>query len=502
MLKARESRFPPCQKFPVLLAEKDQIPAGDYSQLAAPVATQPSRGRSIMDALTSNMPLEQSQTLTLVAVGFVVCSLYVLKKVRDQKKVEAATSTTPKETQNQRLHIATNSGGDDTNSSPPRVQRHDSIADVVELVVYPIKSCAGISLDRVALTSTGFRGDRMWMVVEPRTTTTPTTTTTTTTTSHANKQYQFLTQRQCPRLSLIQPKIQSTNSFELGETPRQKVGLVHGMKSVTLSAPGQRDLVCPVIRAFHTTAIMCDVTLWDPGTTDDANAVVDQGDEVAEWLSTYLDRPNLRLVFRDSTCAREVNRKYRAPGNQPSQVSFADGMQYLIASRTSLAVLNQKIQTNKTTTRKKNGTNDDGEALTMDRFRPNIIVNRSAPFDEDTWSEIQIGNNHEAKVTFHGVKHCTRCVIPTTDQKTGIQTGPFSEPLTTLRTFRRLDGDKGKPLFGENLAHREDEWDVNGIAPFVSVGDEVYLVQRKDRGVIVGSKSKGGGGGGGGCILQ
>ena len=105
-----------------------------------------------MDALTSNMPLEQSQTLTLVAVGFVVCSLYVLKKVRDQKKVEAATSTTPKETQNQRLHIATNSGGDDTNSSPPRVQRHDSIADVVELVVYPIKSCAGISLDRVALT--------------------------------------------------------------------------------------------------------------------------------------------------------------------------------------------------------------------------------------------------------------------------------------------------------------------------------------------------------------
>tara|TARA_B110000208_G_C11460327_1_gene318080 strand:- start:257 stop:523 length:267 start_codon:yes stop_codon:yes gene_type:complete len=81
-------------------------------------------------------------------------------------------------------------------------------------------------------------------------------------------------------------------------------------------------------------------------------------------------------------------------------------------------------------------------------------------------------------------------VIPTTDQNTGEQGGAFSEPLTTLRTFRRQNNDKGKPLFGENLAHREDEWDA--IAPFVSVGDEVYLVERKHPGVIGGSARKGG----------
>lgn len=44
---------------------------------------------------------------------------------------------------------------------------------------------------------------------------------------------------------------------------------------------------------------------------DDANGVVDQGDEVAEWLSTFLNRPNLRLVFRDNTCSRVVGTKYR-----------------------------------------------------------------------------------------------------------------------------------------------------------------------------------------------
>jgi uncharacterized protein YcbX len=441
------------------------------------------------------MPLEQTQVITLTVIGFVIAALYAIKKNRDHKRsyVEETMQdesevdeSSGKGGEGGSLRINTSNEDDVADSSPPRVQRHDSIADVVELIVYPIKSCAGVSLDRVALTSTGFRGDRMWMVVVPRTGDS------TSSSSKSDKlQYTFLTQRECPRLALIQPKIQSTNSFELGETPRQNVGLVHGMKSIILSAPGQRDILCPVIRSFHNAAVMCDVTLWEPGTPDDANDVVDQGDEVAEWLSSFLNQPNARLVFRDSTCNRVVSSKYRAPGNQPSQVSFADGMQYLIASRTSLADLNKRIH---------DYNKDETSVLTMNRFRPNIIVNRSKPFDEDTWSEIQIGNNHEKKVTFHGVKHCTRCVIPTTDQLTGIQTGAFSEPLTTLRTFRR--GPTGKPLFGENLGHREDEWEKNGIAPFVSVGDEVFLVKRKDPGVITGSKRRGSGDtNSSGCIL-
>jgi uncharacterized protein len=420
-----------------------------------------------------SLPTETTQNIALVAVFLTVISLYLLLKLRESTKIPADNLT----------DLSSRSG-----DSPPRLQRHDSIADVVELVVYPIKSCAGISLDRVALTRTGFRGDRMWMVVEPQKSNNLTDTVGT-----SSLKYQFLTQRQCPRLALIQPKIQSSNTFQLGETPRHSTGLLHGMKSITLSAPSCSDIICPIVRALHHHAVTCDVSMWEPGTVDDANGVVDQGDEVAEWLSSFLDRPNLRLVFRDITCTRIVNNKYHAPGNQPSNVSFADGMQYLIASRTSLADLNRRIDT----AHQRQGI-DDAPILTMDRFRPNIVVNRSPAFDEDTWSEIQIGTphagtnrgGHEARVTFHGVKHCTRCVIPTTDQNTGEQGGAFSEPLTTLRTFRRQNNDKGKPLFGENLAHREDEWDA--IAPFVSVGDEVYLVERKHPGVIGGSARKGG----------
>jgi len=324
---------------------------------------------------------EQTQIIALVAVGISMVTMYIIFKLRRQKRPTPNGGTTTNE-------------DDEEISSPPRVQRHDSIADVVELLVYPIKSCAGISLDRVVLTRTGFRGDRMWMVVEPRKGSSSSDLknndenddddnqenqknqdTPRTSARGWTPKYQFLTQRECPRLALIQPRIQSSNTFALGEEPRHSgTHLLHGMKSVTLSGPGKSDLICPVVRSFHNHAVMCDVSLWEPGSEDDANAVVDQGDEAAKWLSDFLKRPNLRLVFRDITCTRVVNQKYRAK-NQPSQVSFADGMQYLITSRTSLAQLNQKVALNYLP-----GSNSSEEQeapiLTMDRFRPNIVVNR------------------------------------------------------------------------------------------------------------------------------
>ena len=39
---------------------------------------------------------------------------------------------------------------------------------VVDLTVYPVKSCAGIAVAKAALTETGLRFDRSWMVVEAR----------------------------------------------------------------------------------------------------------------------------------------------------------------------------------------------------------------------------------------------------------------------------------------------------------------------------------------------
>ena len=50
----------------------------------------------------------------------------------------------------------------------PRDARGMSSTTVVDLTVYPVKSCAGISVAKAALTETGLRFDRSWMVVEAR----------------------------------------------------------------------------------------------------------------------------------------------------------------------------------------------------------------------------------------------------------------------------------------------------------------------------------------------
>ena len=455
-------------------------------------------------------------SVQIIAVGttvFVLIFLYMAKKMRDRRRANDGFEMSG----NYGSAIASNLGGEgngsnnyrtrgwgelgsgasrgagfssngdvdddmDEDASPPRIHKHKALADVVELVIYPVKSCAGVSYDQLQLTKTGFWGDRLWMIVEPHPK--PKSEASPASSKSINKTalwYRFVTQRECPRMALIQPKIQSTtvlaslSSEARADRANSRTGLLHGIKSVTMSAPGQRDILCPVIRAASPHAIACHVTMHDPG-SDDADGVVDQGDEAAEWLSSFLGRPHLRLVFRDpATCKRAVTKKYSVPG-QVDSLSLADGMQYLLASRTSLAELNRRMP-------------EGSMICTMDRFRPNIVVNGSGPFDEDTWGEIKIGPNTERwskAPTFFGVKHCTRCVMPTTDQQTGEQGGVFSEPLTTLRTFRRRED--GKPIFGENLGHKE-EWS-NSVAPSVAVGDSVWLVSRKEPGWVGSTKKR------------
>ena len=64
---------------------------------------------------------------------------------------------------------------------------------LTELVLYPIKSCAGISLREATVTPAGLMSehiyDREWMVID----------------EHG----QFLTQREAPQMALIVPRLRS-----------------------------------------------------------------------------------------------------------------------------------------------------------------------------------------------------------------------------------------------------------------------------------------------------
>lgn len=92
----------------------------------------------------------------------------------------------------------------------------------------------------------------------------------------------------------------------------------------------------------------------------------------------------------------------------------------------------------------------------MNRFRPNFVFTGGKAHEEDNWKKFRIGRNR-----FVAVKPCSRCVLTTVDQLTGIK---GTEPLATLATYRK-QGNKIK--FGQNLlAIDHDE---------IQEGDEIEL---------------------------
>ncbi|MBY0356371.1 MAG: MOSC domain-containing protein [Candidatus Obscuribacterales bacterium] len=238
---------------------------------------------------------------------------------------------------------------------------------------YPVKSCAGIALDLAEVGPRGIKHDREWMIVDA--------------------QGRFISQRENHSLCLVKVEVKSDGAL-------------------LLSAPAKQSILVPKDKIELET----DVVVWD-----DTCRGLDQGDEVAAWLSDYLKR-ECRLVRMKDGFLRPVEKD--PFGN--SAVGFADGFPFLLISEASLADLNAKLE----------------YPILMNRFRPSLVVSGTEPFAEDSWKRIAINGVH-----FEIVKPCARCVITTVDQECG-EAG--KEPLRTLAAYRKFDG---KIMFGQNLIH-------------------------------------------------
>ncbi|HBL54839.1 MAG TPA: hypothetical protein DDZ36_02830 [Deltaproteobacteria bacterium] len=107
------------------------------------------------------------------------------------------------------------------------------------------------------------------------------------------------------------------------------------------------------------------------------------------------------------------------------QAAFSDAYPLLLISEASLNDLNNRLP----------------EPVAMKRFRPNLVVNNTKPYEEDSWKKIIIG-----ECEFQVVKPCSRCILTTVDPETGEFSG--KEPLRTLATYRKQSGNV---MFGQNL---------------------------------------------------
>lgn len=217
----------------------------------------------------------------------------------------------------------------------------------------------------------------------------------------------FLSQRELPKMSLINPRIE----HEL----------------LLVKAPGMDDLEVPLAAGGLSRA-----RIWN-----DIVAVRGTTTRAAEWFSDFLGT-KCRLVYLPDDSVRPVDPYY---GKPEDRTSLADGFPFLAISEASLKDLNTRLE----------------DELPMNRFRPNIVIGGTEPFEEDAWSRIRIG-----VMEFRVVKPCSRCTITTVEQTTGEK---GKEPLTTLATYR--NSPEGV-LFGQNLIH-------DGAGE-ITVGDAVEVL--------------------------
>ncbi len=150
-------------------------------------------------------------------------------------------------------------------------------------------------------------------------------------------------------------------------------------------------------------------TLREVSVWDDRMLATDVGETAADWLARALGTP-ARLVRLAADTRRNANRTYVGPREVP--VSFADGYPILVCSRASLEELNRRLPL----------------PVPMDRFRPNLVLDGLAAFEEDRMRELRIGS-----VLLRLVKPCTRCSVPGVDQLSGAHS---RDPIPALKAFR------------------------------------------------------------------
>lgn len=229
---------------------------------------------------------------------------------------------------------------------------------VAELVLYPIKSCAGVSVPEATLTRAGLAVgavyDREWMVIDAA--------------------GRFLSQRDLPRMALIVPRL--------------------GQHAMILGAPGMAPLAVPLALPDDDAPTLT-VQCWD-----DQVLAYDGEAATAAWFTEALGRP-CRLVRFHAAATRAVSTKWTGGVDAPTL--FSDGYPVLVVGSASLADLNTRLLA------------AGRAALPMNRFRPNLVIDGIDAFEEDYSAAFTLG-----AAVLTPVKPCPRCPMPSVDQASGV----------------------------------------------------------------------------------
>jgi hypothetical protein len=275
---------------------------------------------------------------------------------------------------------------------------------LTQINIYPVKSLDGFSPQSAIVEERGLQYDRRWMIVD--------------------ENGVFMTQRNYRKMTQLRATI------------------IGNQLMIQQKNDASNNILIPINEEND----VIDVEVWqDRVEACKTTAAAD------DFLSDFLSK-KCHLVKMPDFSKRNVEQDYNT-GNDI--VSFADGFPFLIIGESSINDLNNRLD---------NPLNEFKFPLEgMRRFRTNFVFSGGEPYEEDFWTNFNIGN-----VPFLGCKPCGRCMMITLNPDTGERS---NEPLDTLASYRSV-GKKIK--FGQNVIWEKSKW-TSSFPPEIMVNDIISL---------------------------
>ena len=307
-------------------------------------------------------------------------------------------------------------------------------ARVVDMWVFPVKSCSGMRITSAALFDTGLEYDRQWAVVR-------------------RSDSKVMTMRELPVMKKITASVEG--------------------KSLVMSFPGRGSVSIPLDWSSGN-EVEVPIAVW--GIEGSVKAFGDAS--VQSWLSSILNdgcsTSSASEYFLSSIRALrdpggDENGKHRKVVPQNQKIKMHDFSTLHIISLSSVASLRDAV---------------GDPSIDVLRFRANVIVDGCDSYDEDTWDEFTVGG-----VPMRTARLCGRCAIPTINDD-GERNKAFL-PTAYLRQARfvrythRPPTDPPQAMFGIAVFQQGPLAQAGSIAPTIRVGDAVFVASRREPPVLV-----------------
>ncbi|KAH7328212.1 MOSC domain-containing protein [Stachybotrys elegans] len=328
---------------------------------------------------------------------------------------------------------------------------------VQSLFIYPVKSCRGIELAKSRVLPSGLEHDRLYTLAQLRAPRQGAAPPGAQDGEHEEELWEFATQRQLPLLANVKVELwqpdktkksrllgELTDSFIVMRFPWSDKGIAgavqwlvaklsRGWRGVPekeillpLEFPPQRDIEACGYKYAN-------VKIWK-----ETVSALNMDTELPPELALYLGaKARLGLFRMDPTKQRPVFRcapTKEAIGYQPV-VDFHDAYPIHMLCLSSVQDLTKKIQKDK-----------DIQKLDARRFRANLILSGTGPYEEESWRSVTFRSvdGKEVECEFDVSCRTVRCKMPNVDPDTGIR--HKTEPDHAIRKYRNVD--QGAPKHG------------------------------------------------------